>query len=126
MERVRVMSLNLGDYVVLMLLLNAQSYFIGKTQRWLKKNTNYKIIVSYADAYHGHRGTIYKATNFKYEGLTSPGRLIQYGDKTYHDKAIRTKYKNKLKPFAQKLRDALESGDATMLTPQANTFTLSS
>ena len=50
-----------------------ESYFIGKTQRWLKKNTNYKIIVSYADAYHGHRGTIYKATNFKYEGLTSPG-----------------------------------------------------
>ena len=72
-----------------------ESYFIGKTQRWLKKNTDHKIIVSYADAYHGHTGVIYRATNFKHEGLTSPGRLIKYGDKTYHDKAIRTKYKNK-------------------------------
>ena len=101
-----------------------ESYFIGKTQRWLKKNTNYKIIVSYADAFHGHRGTIYRATNFKYEGLTSPGRLIRYGDKTYHDKAIRTKYKNKLKPFAQKLRDALESGDAYYVnTPGKHIYT---
>lgn len=101
-----------------------ESYFIGKTQRWLKKNTDHKIIVSYADAFHGHRGVIYKATNFKHEGLTSPGRLIQYGDKTYHDKAIRTKYKNKLKPFAQKLRDALESGDAHYVnTPGKHIYT---
>ncbi len=37
--------------------------------------------------------------------------------KLYHydhilDKAIRTKYKGKLKPFAQRLKDALDSGDA--------------
>ena len=35
-----------------------------------------------------------------------------FGDKKYHDKTIRTKYKGKLKPFAQRVKDALESGKA--------------
>ena len=55
---------------------NTESYFIGKTIRWLKQNTDIKIIVSYADAFHGHTGIIYKASNFEYCGLTSPGKLI--------------------------------------------------
>jgi len=93
-----------------------ESYFIGKTQRWLKKNTNHKVIVSYADAHHNHTGIIYRATNFKYEGLTSKGRVIEYDGRTYHDKAIRTKYKGKLKPFAQRLKDALESGEASYVS----------
>tara|TARA_R100000458_G_C8235427_1_gene215918 strand:+ start:103 stop:705 length:603 start_codon:yes stop_codon:yes gene_type:complete len=101
-----------------------ESYFIGKTQRWLKKNTNHKIIVSYADAYHNHTGIIYRATNFKYEGLTSKGRVIEYNGRTYHDKAIRTKYKGKLKPFAQRLKDALDIGDAKYIqTPGKHIYT---
>ena len=96
---------------------NTESYFIGKTLRWLKKNTSYKVVVSYADTFHNHQGTIYKASNFEHCGMTAKGRVIQYGDRTYHDKCIRTyhtdKYGNKhLKPFAQKVKDALESGDA--------------
>lgn len=96
---------------------NTESYFIGKTLRWLKKNTNYKIVISYADTFHNHQGTIYKASNFEYHGLTSKGRVIEYDGKTYHDKCIRTyhidKYGNKnLKPFAQRVKDALEIGEA--------------
>lgn len=94
-----------------------ESYFIGKTLRWLKKNTDYKIVISYADTFHNHEGTIYKASNFQHCGLTAKGRVIQYGDRTYHDKCIRTYHvdKNgnkKLKPFAQRVKDALEKGDA--------------
>lgn len=94
-----------------------ESYFIGKTLRWLKKNTNYKIVISYADTFYNHEGTIYKATNFKHCGLTAKGRVIQYGDRIYHDKCIRTYHidKNgikKLKPFAQKVKSALDSGEA--------------
>ena len=101
-----------------------ESYFIGKTQRWLKKNTNHKIIVSYADAHYNHTGIIYRATNFQYEGLTSKGRVIDYDGRTYHDKAIRTKYKGKLKPFAQRLKQALESGDAKYVsTPGKHIYT---
>lgn len=91
---------------------NAESYFIGKTLKWLRKNTTVKTIVSYADPNHGHEGIIYKATNFTLVGKTTKTKVIKYGDKIYHDKAIRTKYKGKLKPFAQRLVDALNSGEA--------------
>lgn len=96
---------------------NTESYFIGKTLRWLKKNTDYKVVVSYADTFHNHQGTIYKASNFEYHGLTSKGKVIDYDGKIYHDKCIRTyhvdKHGNKnLKPFAQRVKDALETGDA--------------
>lgn len=102
---------------------NTESYFIGQTIRWLKKNSEYKVIISYADTFHNHSGVIYKASNFKHEGMTSPGRVIELDGRTFHDKAIRAYYTNasgekSLKPFAQRLRDALESGAAQyVVTP---------
>jgi hypothetical protein len=36
------------------------------------------MIISYADTTYGHEGVIYKATNFKFMGQTSPGRVIMY------------------------------------------------
>lgn len=91
---------------------NSESFFIGNTIRWLQKNTNIKTIVSYADPNYGHSGVIYKATNFEHIGMTSAGRVIIWNGKKYHDKAIRTKYKGELKPFAVRLRNALESDEA--------------
>ncbi|MBH8600105.1 hypothetical protein [Thermoactinomyces sp. CICC 23799] len=92
---------------------NTESYFIGQCLRWLLNNTEVKKVISYADMDYGHEGVIYQATNFEYLGKTSTGRAILFEGKRYHDKAIRTKYKGKLKPFAQRLREALERGDAT-------------
>jgi hypothetical protein len=89
---------------------NTESFFIGGMLRWLRKNTNLKFVVSYADAEYGHGGTIYKASNFEYWGFKKGSKVIIYNNKQYHDKAIRTKYKDKLKPFAQELKDALDSG----------------
>lgn len=94
---------------------NAESYFIAKTIKWLKKNTDIKRIVSYADCNQGHVGTIYKASNFKLIGQTAKGRVIVFDGKKYHDKAIRTKYKGELKPFAKKLLERLNSGEAFYL-----------
>ena len=91
---------------------NTESYFIGKTLRWLKQNTDIKTVVSYADPYYGHEGIIYKASNFMHIGKTSPGRVIIYNGKKYHDKTIRTTYKGKLKPFAKKIKDALDNKEA--------------
>lgn len=91
---------------------NSESYFIGKTLRWLKQSTKVKVIVSYADPNYGHSGVIYKATNFEHVGMTAPGKVIWWNGKKYHDKAIRTKYKGELKPFAKRLKDALSSGEA--------------
>jgi hypothetical protein len=92
---------------------NTESYFISKIIKWLQRNTSLKIIVSYADAEYNHVGTIYKASNFEYLGFKKGAKIILWKEKRYHDKAIRTKYKGELKPFARRLRDALETGEAT-------------
>lgn len=91
---------------------NTESYFIGKTLKWLKKNTNIKKVISYADKTFGHEGIIYKASNFKFMGETKPGKVIWYHGKRYHDKTIRTKYNGELKPFAKKISEALKNGEA--------------
>lgn len=91
---------------------NTESYFIGKTLKWLMNNTNIKRVISYADNTFNHTGIIYQATNFKHIGKTTPGRVIMYKGKRYHDKTIRTKYKGELKPFAKEIRQALETGEA--------------
>ena len=91
---------------------NTESYFIGYTLRWLKKNSNIKKVISYADETYNHSGTIYKASNFKHIGMTNKGKVIVYNNKLYHDKTIRTKYKGKLKPYCLKIKDALNTGEA--------------
>lgn len=91
---------------------NAESYFIGKALRLLKKDWGGGTVVSYADKEHGHTGIIYQATNFQMVGEIKGARVIVHNGKQYHDKAIRTRYKGRLKPFAQRLKDALEGGEA--------------
>ena len=91
---------------------NTESYFIGWTLRWLQRNTDLEIIISYADKTYGHEGIVYKATNFDFVGETVPGRVIMYKGKRYHDKTIRTKWNGKLKPFAKEIKTALDKGDA--------------
>lgn len=91
---------------------NTESYFISRTLKWLKKNTNIKIVVSYADSEFGHVGTIYKASNFTYLGKQKGAKVIIWGDRRYHDKSIRTKYLGKLKPFALRIIEALKTGEA--------------
>ena len=94
---------------------NTESFFIGKTLRMLKQiDKQIEVIVSYADTNYNHTGIIYKASNFKYLGKTAKGKVIirKSDNKIYHDKAIRTKYKGQLKPFAAKLKEQLENGEA--------------
>lgn len=91
---------------------NAESFFIARAMKILKKLWGGKVVVSYADAEYGHSGVIYKASNFEYLGKTSGARVIYFNGKKYHDKTIRTKYKGELKPFARKVKEALDSGEA--------------
>ena len=60
---------------------NTESYFIGFTLRWLKKNTEIKTVISYADETYNHSGVIYKASNFKHLGMTNKGKGIVYNKK---------------------------------------------
>lgn len=92
---------------------NTESFFIGKMLRWMRKNTGFKAVVSYADQEHGHSGIIYKASNFEYRGMSCGAPVIDFNGKTYHDKAVRTKYNGELKPFAKNILRGLETGEAT-------------
>jgi hypothetical protein len=91
---------------------NAESKTIGWCLRWLKKNTNVKVIVSYADPNAGHSGTIYRAANFRYQGVSAPdkGFYDPENGKTYHSRALRTKYKGEYKPFVKRLREKQAKG----------------
>jgi len=48
---------------------NITSWFVSKAIRQLRRDTEVKAILSYADNDY-HSGTIYRACNFKYYGLT--------------------------------------------------------
>lgn len=91
---------------------NTESRFISLAIKWLRDNTDIERIISYADKTFGHTGVIYQASNFRLVGESTPGRVISFKGKTYHDKAIRTTYKGKPKPYALKLKQALDEGEA--------------
>ena len=79
----------------------------------VEKNTKIKKVVSYSDKEYGHEGIVYKASNFKLIGESKGGRVIYYEGRRYHDKTIRTTYNGELKPFAKRIKSALEEGTAT-------------
>ena len=57
---------------------------MARSIRQLKKDTNVRAILSYADTEY-HLGTIYRACNFKYYGKTSPKKdfWVKQDDSTY-------------------------------------------
>lgn len=67
---------------------NAESFFVGWSIRWLKKNTDWEFILSYADEEQGHSGVIYRASNFKYLGKTSAGKTLEVDGKKFHIRTL--------------------------------------
>jgi len=67
---------------------NAESFFVGRTLRWLKNNTDWEFVLSYADGEQGHTGVIYRAANFKYLGLTSPGKTLDVDGTRFHIRTL--------------------------------------
>jgi hypothetical protein len=64
---------------------NITSWFVSKAIRQLRRDTEVKAILSYADN-DFHSGTIYRACNFKYYGLTDPKKDFYYSDGTKHSR----------------------------------------
>jgi len=64
---------------------NITSWFVSRAIRQLRKDTEVKAIISYADNSH-HVGTIYRACNFKYYGLTDRKKDFYYSDGTKHSR----------------------------------------
>ena len=79
---------------------NTESYFIGKTLRWLKQNTEIEVIISYADLEQGHEGVIYKASNFHHLGNNGGGRVLMVDGKKFHARSMNQKQK----PYGRELK----------------------
>jgi hypothetical protein len=55
---------------------NIESWFIGQSFKWLRENDpRVKVLISYADPEQSHTGTIYRATNWLYQGCGA-GKLM--------------------------------------------------
>ena len=64
---------------------NITSWFVSRSIRQLRKDTKVRAIISYADS-DFHHGTIYRACNFKYCGLSDPKKDFYYADGTKHSR----------------------------------------
>jgi len=64
---------------------NITSWFVSKCIRRFRNDTTVRAILSYADSAH-HTGTIYRACNFNYFGLTDPKKDFYYTDGTKHSR----------------------------------------
>lgn len=73
---------------------NSESRVIGIALRALRKGRGrFRAVLSYADEYAGHFGTIYQATNFRYMGPTSnQGSKIQIGDAIVSSRSLNSRY----------------------------------
>jgi hypothetical protein len=90
---------NPKDYRELMRLVfyddvpkNSESQFIGWCIRWMRKNTDVLALISFADPRYGHKGIIYRASNWVYTGLQKPDRprLIINGKEMHPRQAVDT------------------------------------
>lgn len=48
---------------------NAASFLIAQSIKRIRRDGRFKCLVTYADTFQGHTGTIYRATNWEYMGL---------------------------------------------------------
>ena len=64
---------------------NITSWFVSRAIRQFRKDTEVKAIISYADSDY-HPGTIYRACNFKYAGLTDAKKDFYFADGTKHSR----------------------------------------
>jgi len=74
---------------------NTESYFLGRTFKWLRENTNIKVLISYSDPMQNHLGIIYQATNWLYQGnnmMLVKGFLHKINGELMHPRSVVAKY----------------------------------
>ncbi len=88
---------------------NTESYFLSKVIWWIKKNKMADSVISYADQSVGHKGTIYKAANFKLIGESAATMHVFWNGVRYHPRSLSID-----RPYSHKLRAAIETGEAKL------------
>jgi hypothetical protein len=90
---------------------NSESYFLSKIIWWIRKNSTYETVLSYADMSVGHTGTIYKAANFQKIGETAPTKHVFWNGVRYHPRSLTVE-----RAYSYRLREAVKTGEAVIET----------
>lgn len=98
---------------------NSESYFLGQIIKWITCNTKYDNVLSYSDMTVGHKGTIYKASNFKEIGITSATKYVEWNGKIYHPRSLSID-----RDYSYKMRADIISGNAILKTGLPKTIWL--
>ena len=95
---------------------NSESFFIAKTLRYLRNNTDYTGVLSFADPNVGHEGIIYKASNFRYDGQEGGNpRVISHGDRKIHLREMYQKKGGEYTNSALRIQELVNNGEAQVL-----------
>lgn len=90
---------------------NSESWFLSQIIKWCGSNTDYNFVLSYSDKTVGHQGIIYKASNFKEIGETTPTKFVEWNDRVYHPRSLSID-----RPYSYRLREAVSLGEAVIKT----------
>lgn len=97
---------------------NTASWFLSHSLRWLRDfEMSFNRVLSFADPNRGHRGTIYRAANFQYDGLEDNGnpRVVIHKDKQYHLRQYYQKKNGVYSGDAVRLQNLVSSGEASVV-----------
>lgn len=89
---------------------NTASYFLSKAIWWLKKNTDISTVYTFADLSVNHKGTCYKASNFKFVRETLATNHVLWKGMMYHPRSLTIN-----RPYSYELRKAVENGEAKIV-----------
>lgn len=68
---------------------NSESRVLGIVLRHLRRTTEWKLVLSYADPAVGHVGTIYQASGWHYLGMTAGETYVRLADgKLHHPRSV--------------------------------------
>ena len=72
---------------------NSESRVIGVALRHLKRHTDWKLLISYADPSAGHVGVVYQASGWLYVGQGDPTTYVRLPDrKLHHPRSVYDQY----------------------------------
>lgn len=96
---------------------NAESWFLSRCLKILKNETEVTKVVSYSDPNFGHKGTIYKATNFKYLGeeKAKNPRVVKHKRKRIHVREMYQKTKGRYTKRAIEIQKLVKDGKARIV-----------
>ncbi len=101
---------------------NLGSFFLSKTIKYIKSNTQTKLLISFADSGQNHDGALYKASGWRYVGDTKDS--YEYVDKEMNPINKKTVYNRAVKEKMKESEYVKKLGLIKIITPPKRKFIL--